>query len=127
MEPPDIQTMLNDLARFRTMQEDFAQQYETQRIKILASVQPALDAAEQEYRDQQAPVAQAAQELEEEIKGAVLQQGASTKGKALQAIYTKGRVTWDGKALHSYAETHPEINKFSKVGKPSVSIRATKS
>jgi hypothetical protein len=127
MEPPDIQTMLNDLARFRTMHEDLAQQYETQRLKILASVQPALDAAEQEYRDKQAPVFQAAQELEEEIKRAVLQQEASTQGTALHAIYTKGKVTWDGKALHSYAETHPEIKKFSKVGKPSVSIRATKS
>ena len=127
MEPPDIQTMLNDLARCRTMLEDLAQQYETQRLAILASVQPTLDAAWQAYCDQQAPLLQAARELEEVIKRAALQQGASTKGKTLQAVYTRGKVTWNGKALQSYAVTHPEITKFSKVGEPSVSIRATKS
>jgi hypothetical protein len=126
MQPPDIQTMLNDLARCRTTLEDLAQQYETQRVAILASVQPALDAAWQEYCDQQAPLLQAAQELEDVIKRAVLQQGASIKGKTLHAVYSRGRVTWDGKALQSYAVTHSEIKKFSKVGEPSVSIRATK-
>jgi hypothetical protein len=39
------------LARCRTTLEDLAQQYETQRVAILASVQPALDAAWQEYCD----------------------------------------------------------------------------
>ena len=110
MQPPDSQTMLNDLARCRATLEDLAQQYETQRLAILASVQPALDAAWQEYCDQQAPLLQAAQELEDVIKRAVLQQGASIKGKTLHAVYSRGRVTWDGKALQSYAVMHPEIN-----------------
>ena len=60
MQPPDIQTMLKDLARCRTTLEDLAQQYEAQRLAILAAVQPALDAAWQAYCDQQAPLLQAA-------------------------------------------------------------------
>src|SRR3712207_2013620 len=116
MQPSDIQTMLNDLAHCRATLEDLAQQYETQRLTILAPVQPALDAAWQAYCDQQAPLLQATQELEDVIKRAVLQQGASIKSETLHAVYSRGRVAWDGKALQHYAMTHPEITKFSKVG-----------
>lgn len=126
MQTSEIQTMLNDLARCRSALEELAQQYETQRLAILAPVQPALDAAWQAYCDQQAPLLQAAQELEEVIKRAVLQHGASAKGDALHAIYSRGRVTWDGKGLQGYAQSHPEVTQFAKVGEPSVSIRATK-
>lgn len=62
-------------------------------------------------------------QLEAEIKAEVIQAGASVKGANLQAVYNKGRVTWDTKALDGYAAGHPEIMPFRKVGDPSVSIR----
>ena len=61
--------------------------------------------------------------LEAEIKDAVVLQGATVKGKFLQAVWSKPRVTWDTKALEGYAAGHPEIMPFRKEGKPSVSIR----
>ena len=61
--------------------------------------------------------------LEAEIKDAVVLQGATVKGKLLQAVWSKPRVTWDTKALEGYAAGHPEIMPFRKEGKPSVSIR----
>ncbi len=49
--------------------------------------------------------------------------GESVKGTNLQAIFIKGRQTWDNAELDKYAEKHPEILKFRKIGNPSVSIR----
>ena len=71
--------------------------------------------------------AQAANEkislLETEIKARVLGDGATVKSKFLQAVWSKGRVSWDTKALDGYSAAHPEIARFRKEGEPSVSIR----
>lgn len=63
--------------------------------------------------------------LEAEIKGDVLAHGESVKGEGVQAVWSKGRMTWDSKGLASYSETHPEILEFQKTGEPSVSLRRT--
>lgn len=64
--------------------------------------------------------------LTDEIKQEVVASGASVKGSFLQAVWTKGRVSWDTKALDGYAAGHPEIVQFRKEGEPSVSIRTVK-
>lgn len=61
--------------------------------------------------------------LEEEIKGDVLTHGESVRGERFQAVWSKGRVTWDSKGLSAYADSHPEILDFQKTGEPTVSIR----
>lgn len=61
--------------------------------------------------------------LEAEIQALVLKDGVSIKkGDGYGAIYVKGRVTWDTKALDGYAAAHPEIEPFRKVGEASVRI-----
>lgn len=60
--------------------------------------------------------------LETEVKTAVLSHGATIKG-AYTAVFAKGRVSWNTKALDGYAAAHPEIEQFKEVGNPSVSIR----
>lgn len=60
--------------------------------------------------------------IEAEVKAGVLAVGESVKGD-YTAVYTKGRTSWDTKALDGYAAAHPEIEKFKTVGAPSVSIR----
>jgi len=65
-------------------------------------------------------------DLEYEIKSDVLTEGKSVKSAHLHAVYTNGRVSWDAKGLDGYATAHPEIEKFKKVGDPSVSIREVK-
>ena len=60
------------------------------------------------------------------INKAILESGKSVKGELLQAIFSKGKTTWDTKALVGFALAHPEIDKLKKVGKPSVSIREVK-
>lgn len=60
------------------------------------------------------------------IVEAVVDKGESIKGEELQAVFSKGRTTWDTKKLEGYAIAHPEIDKLKKVGKPSVAIREVK-
>jgi len=61
--------------------------------------------------------------LEKEIKDDVLEHGETVKGNFLMAVYNKGRVSWNTKALEGYAVAHPEVAAFRKEGNPSVSIR----
>ncbi len=79
---------------------------------IRLEFQPQIDAA-----------AEAAAALEAEIKAEVIAAGASVKSERLQAIYMRGRVSWDTKALEGVAATIPQIAKFRKEGEPSVSFR----
>jgi len=61
--------------------------------------------------------------LAAQIREQVLELGATVSGDFHQAIFTKGRVSWDTKALDGYAAAHPEVATFRKEGQPSVSIR----
>ena len=64
--------------------------------------------------------------LEAEVKAAVTAHGATVKGSVYQAVYVKGRVSWDTKSLDGYAAAHPELAPFRKEGDPSVSLRTVK-
>jgi hypothetical protein len=57
------------------------------------------------------------------IKQDVLEHGETVKGEYLQAVWNKGRVSWNAKALVGYAVSHPEILELRKFGDPSVTIR----
>mgnify|MGYP001404507828 CR=1 FL=1 len=109
-----------DYDRLQAMQEKLMDE------AIPAEVKVRLDEIEAEF----GPAIQAAANgialLEIEIKTAVIQAGASAKGGFLQAIYSKGRVSWDTKALEGVAAVHPELLQFRSVGAPSVSIRVVK-
>jgi outer membrane murein-binding lipoprotein Lpp len=62
-------------------------------------------------------------ELTEEIKAAVVQCGKAVKGQWLQAVYVKGRTSWNTDMLEGLIVVFPELEKARKVGEPSVSIR----
>ena len=64
--------------------------------------------------------------LEVEIRADVLTGKATLKGDTSKwkAIYMQGRTSWNTKALEGYSAAHPEIERFRKVGEPSVSIRS---
>ena len=109
-----VATRLDELAvcreRLAVLQGLFAE--ELQKNPKLVSIQAHL-------KDE----TEAAAKLEAAIKTAVLHYGETIKGSQLQAVWSKGRTTWDGKGLEGYAVAQPEIKKFSTVGDPSVSFR----
>jgi uncharacterized protein YqeY len=63
------------------------------------------------------------EKLTSEIKNEVLANGATVKGDHMMAVFAKGRVSWDTKALDGVVALHPELAQFRKEGEPSVSIR----
>ncbi len=65
-------------------------------------------------------------DLTELIKRQIVAAQTSVKGAVLHAVYRKGAITWDSKKLDGFAAAHPEIEKFRKVGEPSVSIQPRK-
>jgi phage host-nuclease inhibitor protein Gam len=122
----DAQTIiakLDELADLRTAATLSKADYEERRAEILKAVQDELDALDAEFKPLFEAVDERAQQLEAEIKEAVLYHGESVKGAHYNAVYTRGRVTWDTRRLDAYARHNPEVLEFRKEGQPSVSLR----
>lgn len=90
---------------------------------IPAEVQAILDEIEAEFAPKQEALSAEIEQLEQAVKADVLETGETAKGGSLQAVYTKGRVSWDTRALDGYAKANPAIAEYRKQGDPSVSIR----
>jgi hypothetical protein len=90
---------------------------------LTPEIRARLDEIDAEFFPQFEAVDEKTITLTSEIKTDVIQSGASVKGANLQAVFSKGRISWDTKALDGYAAAHPEIAPFRKEGAPSVSIR----
>lgn len=90
---------------------------------IPEEVEAALADVDAEFAPKLDAVAQKIAALEADAKTAVLAEGATVKGGALQAVYAKGRVTWDGKKLDGMMSLIPQLEDARKVGEPSVTIR----
>ncbi len=97
--------------------------YETRRAEILHRVQDELDALEVEFTARVEPLRQESGRAEQAARAAVLAYGASFRHGRVQAIYARGRVTWDTKGLTQYLESHPEVARYRRIGQPSVSFR----
>lgn len=61
--------------------------------------------------------------LTAEIKLAVKQGGKTIKGQFYQAVYVRGRVTWNTDMLDGLIVAFPALAKARKEGEPSVTIR----
>lgn len=91
---------------------------------IPAEVKQAIADLDAEIAPRQSAITERIAELETKIKDAVVSAGETVKGARIQAVFTKGRESWDSKGLSGYAVAHPEIQAFRKVGEPSVSLRS---
>jgi hypothetical protein len=86
-------------------------------------IRAALAEIDMEFHERLELVNEKAAALEAEIKREVIQNGASVKGRYLQAVYSKPRVSWDAKLLEGLMIAIPQIEKARKVGEPSASLR----
>lgn len=126
-EKPARESVLQKLERLSDLHAaaDLARiDYEARRAEVLRKVQDELDAIEAEFK----PALEAAEAntaaLEAEIRNDVLLRGESLRGSHYQAVYTKGRVSWDSTGMNEYARDHPDVLKLRKEGQPTVSLRA---
>ena len=90
---------------------------------IPAEIKKHLEDIGAEYAPQESAIAEKVAALEAEVKAEVIAGGVTVRGGALQAVFSKGRTTWDTKSLDGYLKAHPELEEYRKVGEPSVSIR----
>ncbi len=98
-------------------------EYEQRRVAVIKLVQAQLEALDGEFAERLRAANEEVGRLESEVKEAVLEVGESVKHEGIHAVYLRARVSWDGRGLSRYAETHPELHEFRRVGTPSVSIR----
>jgi hypothetical protein len=78
---------------------------------------------EQEFAQKEETARSNIESLAVEIRADTLAFGRSVRGSDYQAVWSRGRVSWDAKALSLYARAHSEILPFRKEGKPVISIR----
>ena len=121
-----MQDLIKQYTELRTAYDLESAEYERQRAAIMAKIQDELDAVSAEFTPRLIAASDKFTALEAQIKDAVKAQGKTEKGERWQFVYTKGRVSWDTKALDGYAAAHPEVAQFKIEGEPSVSIRAVK-
>ena len=119
-----IQGMLDTLSEYQARRILLEQARQQMRDAVIT---PEIQAQLQEIEDEMAPQLAAIDEViasqEASIKAEVITTGASVKGAHLQAVYTKGRVSWDTKIIEGLAVVFPDLEKARKIGDPSVSIR----
>ncbi|MGH2523148.1 MAG: hypothetical protein ACRDH2_11645 [Anaerolineales bacterium] len=123
---PHIIAKLDELAEIKAAADLTRMDYEAKRAEILRAIQAELEALEAEYQPLLNVSTERIAALEEEVRYAVLRHGASVKGSSLHAVYSKGRVSWDTKALDGYALSHPEVVDFRRQSEPSISLRFVK-
>ncbi|MBN2004079.1 MAG: hypothetical protein JXA21_12055 [Anaerolineae bacterium] len=107
----EIQDLLDALAELQEQME-----------VITAPLEKQITALEKQLTEETAEIAEQIIALQKAIKRAVITHGTTIQSSRLRAIYIQPRVVWDTKRLDGYAEAHPEIKVFRKLGDPSVRI-----
>lgn len=125
MYEQDIKNKLHQLALYRTGRAAIDLQKQELIDQVLTpEIKGKIVEIEAEFAGKTVALENNITELEKSIKEAVIANGQTVKGMFLQAVYAKGRISWDNKGLDGYTVAHPEIGIFRKEGEPSVSIRS---
>jgi hypothetical protein len=123
----NIVQKLDQLAEYQYQSDALNAAYEERRMLLIPpEIRSQLDELHVEHLGQSTAVQENIAKLTAEVKAEVVALGGTVKGARLQAVYAKGRVSWDTSKLDIYAKAYPEIAELRKEGEPSVSIRAVK-
>ncbi|OAN40583.1 hypothetical protein A6A03_04560 [Chloroflexus islandicus] len=126
MASPEILRTIEELADARDARAALAAAYDAKKADIMRQVADELAALDAEYTPLLAASDAQIKTLEQDIRAAVLQHGASVRGSRMQAVYIRGRTTWDTKGLLRYAAHHPDVLVYRKEPAPTVQLRMIK-
>jgi hypothetical protein len=119
----EIVEKLDRLANFKAKRDVLDLEKKALIDQILTpEIKARLEEVEVEFAGRIQAVEENITTLEAEIKMDVARHGASVKGTFLRAVWNRGRVSWDTKAMDGYALEHPEILSYRKQGEPYISI-----
>lgn len=125
IDESEVVALLNELDELQNQRQILDMGYQSRREEIMRPIAHALAGLEAEIEPQADAINARIAALQAQIESAVLRRGATVRGARLQAVFSRGRVTWDTRALVGYAATHPDVLEFQRVGEPSVAIRPT--
>jgi uncharacterized protein YifE (UPF0438 family) len=111
------------LSQARAERAALEAEYSAARTEVLARVRDQLDGVDEVFAGRLAAAAEAAAAAEQAVRDLILRLGKSVSIGGVRATYSAPRVSWDTKKLDAYAEEHPEVKAFRKVGKPTVALR----
>jgi hypothetical protein len=123
--PLEVFSCLEQLAEAKRYANEIHVEYEKRRAAVLEQVRAQLEALDAEFREMLREADDEVGRLEGKVKETVRAVGESVTYEGIRVVYMRGRVTWDNRGLSRYAETHPEVLEYRRVGNPSVSIRYT--
>jgi hypothetical protein len=124
MTEDEIRMRLDELSEVMSARDVARIDHQTARQALIPpEIQTALADLDAEFTMRDAAIALNLQELETEIKQAVLAHGASVKGTHVHAVWSKPRVNWDARGLDRYAAQHPGILVLRSESDPSVALR----
>lgn len=120
---PQLNQLFAQLEAVRAEALAAQREYAFRRLDVMAAVQPQLDQIDADMTPRLKQLADRLATAELAVRQAVLAFGRSHTRGRVRVVFSKPRVTFDSKGLQEYAVTHPEVEKFKKVGNPIVSIR----
>lgn len=120
---PQLNALFARLEAMRAERIAAQREYVFRRLDILAPVQAQLDALDAETSARLKQLEEAVESAELAVRQAVVGYGRSYWRGKVKATFYRPSVTFDTKALHEYAATHPELEQFKKVGQPRVTIK----
>ncbi|WP_298403473.1 hypothetical protein [uncultured Chloroflexus sp.] len=126
MASPDILRTIEELADARDARAALAAAHDAKKADIMRQIADELAALDAEYVPLLAAADEQIKALEQDIRAAVLQHGASVRGSRIQAVYIRGRTTWDTKGLMRYAMRYPDVLTYRKESAPIVQLRMIK-
>ena len=103
--------------------KEIAQKTVDQTQGVYHAVQERRNDIEIEFSGKNADVEDNIKKLEAEIKAEVVAGKKTVKGKFFQAVYVKGRVTWNTDKMEAWMNDHPFLAAARKEGEPSVTLR----
>jgi hypothetical protein len=121
--PLEVASRCGELAAARRDAAAVRAEYQQRREAVLDLVRAQLEALDAEWADRLRLADEEVGRLEASVKELVLQFGQTVKHEGVHVVYSRGRVSWDDSGLIRYAEAHPEVKDFRKVGAPFASLR----
>ena len=120
----DIKHKLDALADYMA-QKDYLELEKKRLVDqvLTPEIRQAVSDIEVEFAGKSQTVDENIADLTNQIKTEVIAAGGTAKGEFLQAIYMKGRTSWDSKKLEGLAIALPQLLEARTIGEPSVSIR----
>jgi uncharacterized protein YifE (UPF0438 family) len=119
----EVERKFQILREARKHASEVEAEYLAARQVVLAAVREQLDAVDAAFAEQIQNANAESAAAEKDVREFVLKLRRSVSLPGVKVTYHPGRVTWDTEKMAAFAELHPEMQEFRKVGKPWVAVR----